>query len=324
MDKVKIGFIGCGGIAGAHMSNLQKMKDIEFAGMCDIEEERAKKASALYGGKVFTDFNRMLEEIELDACFICIPPFAHKGQEAKCVDKSIPFLVEKPIHLDLAAAEEIASGVKEKGLITAVGYQDRYQSIIEYIKPFFSADTLRFFTGWWVGGIPGVYWWRKKEMSGGQVMEQTTHIFDMARYLLGEPAEVTAVKRTGLIKDVEGYNIEDASAVSVYFENGVFGTIFSGCFLKMQGKAGMDFYFIDKVVEYTERQKVKINYGNKIEEIFENTSMIIYKEDRAFIEAVKTKNPSLIRSSYEDGLKTLRFTSAANRAIETGKTEKVK
>jgi myo-inositol 2-dehydrogenase / D-chiro-inositol 1-dehydrogenase len=323
MDKVKIGFIGCGGIAGAHMPNLQKMKDVEFAGMCDIEEERAKKASALYGGKVFTDFNQMLEEIELNACFICVPPFAHKGQEMKCADKGIPFFVEKPIHLNLESAEEIASAVKEKGLITAVGYQDRYQSIIEYIKPFFSADTPGFFTGWWVGGMPGVYWWRKKEMSGGQVTEQTTHIFDMARYLLGEPVEVTAVKRTGLMKGVEGYNIEDASAVSVYFGSGVFGTIFSGCFLKMQGKAGLDFYFRDKVVEYTERQKVKINYGNKIEEISENAQEIIYKEDRTFIESVKTKNPSLIRSSYEDGLKTLRFTSAANRAIETGKIEKV-
>ncbi len=323
MDKVKIGFIGCGGIAGRHMSALQRMEDVQFTGMCDIEEERAKKASSVYGGKVFTDFNKMLEDVELNACYICVPPFAHKGQELKCVEKNVPFLVEKPVHLNIGAAEEIASVVKEKKLITAVGYQDRYQGIIEYIKPFFSKDAPGFFTGWWVGGMPGVYWWRRKEMSGGQATEQTTHIFDMARYLLGEPVEVVAVKRTGLMKDVEGYNIEDASGVSVYFENGVFGTIFSGCFLKIQGKAGLDFYFRDKVVEYTERQKVKINYGNKIEEIAENAQEIIYREDRTFIEAVKTKNPSLIRSPYEDGLKTLRFTSAANRAMETGKIEKV-
>jgi myo-inositol 2-dehydrogenase / D-chiro-inositol 1-dehydrogenase len=325
MDKVKIGFIGCGGISGAHMPNLQKMQDVEFAGMCDVDEEKAKKASALYGGRVFTDFNQMLEEVELNACFICVPPFAHKGQEMKCVEKGIPFLVEKPIHLDIKDAEGIAAGVKEKGLITAVGYQDRYQNIIDYIKPFFSKDTPGFFTGWWVGGMPGVYWWRRKEMSGGQITEQTTHIFDMARYLLGEPVEVTAVKRTGLMKDIEEYNVEDASAVSVYFGSGVFGTIFSGCFLKVSGtgKSGLDFYFKDRIVEYTERQKVKINYGSKIEEISENPQEIIYREDRAFIEAVKTKKPSLIKSSYEDGLKTLRFTSAANRAIESGKTERV-
>lgn len=325
MDKVRTGFIGCGGIAGAHMESLQKMEDVEFAGMCDIEEERAKRASSVYGGKTFTDFNRMLEDVELDACFICVPPFAHKGQELKCAKKGVPFFVEKPVHLDLGAAEKIASAVKEKKLITAVGYQDRYQSIIDYIKPFFGKDTPGFFTGWWVGGMPGVYWWRRKEMSGGQITEQTTHIFDMARYLLGEPVEVSAVKRTGLMKDVEGYNVEDASGVSAYFENGVIGTIFSGCFLKpgLVGRAGLDFYFKDKVVEYAERQKVMINYGNKIEEIPENAQGIIYREDSCFINAVKTGRQSMIKSSYEDGFKTLRFTSAANRAIETGKTEKV-
>lgn len=323
MEKLKIGFIGCGGIAGAHMASLQKMEEIEFTAMCDIEEEKAKSASSIYGGRIFTDFNTLLEEVELDACFICVPPFGHKGQELKCVEKNVPFFVEKPIHLDVNAAKEIASAVREKGLITAVGYQDRYQRIIDYIRPFFSQD-LGFFTGWWVGGMPGVYWWRRKEMSGGQIVEQTTHIFDMVRYLLGEPYEVSGAKRTGLMKEVEGYNVEDASAITVYFSNGLFGTIFSGCFMKSGlGFSGLNFYFKDKIVEYTERVKVRINSGNRIEEIQENSQEIIHREDMAFIESIQTKDSTKIKSSYEEGLKTLIFTSAANRALETGKIEKV-
>ena len=161
-------------------------------------------------------------------------------------------------------------------------------------------------------------------MSGGQIVEQTTHIYDMTRYLIGEPVEVFAVKRKGLMKDVENYNVEDASAVDIYFDNGVVGTIFSGCFVKIAGgKVGIDFYFSDKFVEYTEREKVVINYGNKIEEIYEDSLKIIPKEDRTFIDAVKTKNSSSIKSTYEDAVKTLAFTFAANKSIETGKVEKV-
>jgi len=321
---VKIGFIGCGGIANAHMNVLSQIEDVEFVGMCDIDEERAKKASSNYGGKVYTDYKKMLEEIEIDACFICLPPFAHEDQEIVCIEKNIPFFVEKPVHLNLTKAKEIAEEIKKKNLITAVGYQDRYQDIIAYIKPFFEEiENLGFFTGWWVGGMPMVYWWRRKEMSGGQIVEQTTHIFDMARYLVGEPVEVFTTKRTGVIKDVEGYNVEDASAVNVYFENGVFGVIFSGCFIRKGEKIGLDFYFKDKIIEYTERTKVKIDYGNKIEEIYEKSEEIMVKEDKAFIEAVKTKDPSLVKSPYEEGVKTLAFTLAANKSMEEGKPVKV-
>ncbi|MCM8772023.1 MAG: Gfo/Idh/MocA family oxidoreductase [Candidatus Omnitrophica bacterium] len=321
--EIKIAFIGCGGIANAHMVALSQLSDVKFVGMCDIDENRAKTASDKYGGKVYTDWKKMLSEIEIDACYICLPPFAHEGQEELCIEKNIPFLIEKPIHLNKNKAKKIVEKIKEKNLITAVGYQDRYQDIIAYIKPFFSEGNLGFFTGWWVNGMPGVYWWRKKELSGGQAVEQTTHIFDMSRYLIGEPIEVFSVKRIGLMKEIEGYNIEDASAVSVYFENGVFGVIFSGCFLNTNGKVGLDFYFKDKVIEYTERQKVKIDYGSKIEEIYE-TGNLILKEDTAFIEAVKTKNQSLIKSSYEDAYKTLIFTLCANEAMEKNKIVKIK
>ena len=321
--EIRIGFIGCGGIANAHMNVLSKIEGIKFVGMCDVDENKAKVAGEKFGGKVYTDYKKMLEEVEMDACYICLPPFAHQGQEELCIEKNIPFLVEKPIHLNKNKAKKIVEKIKEKNLITAVGYQDRYQDIIAYIKPFFSQNNLGFFTGWWVGGMPGVYWWRRKEMSGGQIVEQTTHIFDMARYLVGEPVEVFTVKRTGLMKDVENYNIEDASAVSIYFENGVFGVIFSGCFLKTGRKAGHEFYFKDKIIEYSERQKVKINYGNKIEEIYEKGDLLL-KEDSAFIEAVKTKNQSLVKSSYEDAYKSLVFTLCANESIEKNKVVKIK
>jgi predicted dehydrogenase len=321
--EIKIGFIGCGGIANAHMNALSKIEGVKFVGMCDIEENKAKVASEKFGGKVYTDYKKMLDELEMDACFICLPPFAHEGQEELCIEKNIPFLVEKPIHLNKNKAKKIVEKIKEKNLITSVGYCDRYLDIIAYIKPLFSQSELGLFAGWWVGGMPGVYWWRRKELSGGQAVEQTTHIFDMARYLVGEPVEVFSVKRTGLMKDVENYNVEDASAVSVYFEDGSFGVIFSGCFLKVGWKAGIDFYFKDKIVEYFERQKVKITYGNKIEEIFEKGDLL-FKEDSAFIEAIRTKNPSLIKSSYEDGYKSLIFTLCANEAMEKNKVVKVK
>ena len=91
---IKIGFIGCGGIANAHMNALSKLEGVEFVGLCDIDENRAKAAGEKFGGKVYTDYNKMLEAVEIDACYICLPPFAHEGQEEACIEKNIPFFVE--------------------------------------------------------------------------------------------------------------------------------------------------------------------------------------------------------------------------------------
>ncbi|MCM8809514.1 MAG: Gfo/Idh/MocA family oxidoreductase, partial [Candidatus Omnitrophica bacterium] len=77
--EIKIGFIGCGGIANAHMNALSKIEGVKFLGMCDVDENRAKAASEKFGGKFYTDYKKMLQELELDACFICLPPFAHQG-----------------------------------------------------------------------------------------------------------------------------------------------------------------------------------------------------------------------------------------------------
>ncbi|MCX8095853.1 MAG: Gfo/Idh/MocA family oxidoreductase, partial [Caldisericia bacterium] len=68
--KVRIGFIGCGGIARAHMERLAKLENVEFVGMCDIEKEKAEELAGKYGGKGYTEFEKMLEEVKMDACYI--------------------------------------------------------------------------------------------------------------------------------------------------------------------------------------------------------------------------------------------------------------
>ena len=90
-------------------------------------------------------------------------PPAHSDTETRAIDKGIPFLVEKPMTLDLNQADEIARRVKETNLITAVGFQDRYLDLMEMIKeelPKHKAGGLVY--GAWIGGIPGVWWWQEK------------------------------------------------------------------------------------------------------------------------------------------------------------------
>ena len=91
--------------------------------------------------------------------------------------------------MDIRQAEAIARRVEETGLITSVGFQDRYLDLMEIVKdelPKHRPGGLVY--GAWVGGIPGVWWWQKKSTCGGQLVEQNIHLLDGLRWLYGEPA----------------------------------------------------------------------------------------------------------------------------------------
>ena len=80
MDKVRIGIIGCGGIANSkHLPALSQLPDVELCAFCDIVEERAVKAAAEYGApgaKVFVDYRKLLE-LDLDVVHVLTPNKQH-------------------------------------------------------------------------------------------------------------------------------------------------------------------------------------------------------------------------------------------------------
>jgi len=315
---VKVGFIGAGGIAHYHLGHLAKIREAEVVAFCDISRERAEKAARPLGARTYSDHHQMLEREDLDAVYICLPPFAHQDQETLAAEKGINIFVEKPVALSLEKARQVEAKILANKVITAAGYQDRYLDVIDHLRLLLKRETVGMFSGYWMGGMPLVSWWRKKEESGGQIVEQTTHIFDMARYLFGEVDKVFAMARTGLMMEVEGYNVEDASSVILYFKSGLIGTISSACFLSCGFKVGMDIYLKDRVIEYQERKSLKVIESKRTEKILVSNDPGLL-EDQVFIEAVKTGDASKIRSDYSDALKTLKITLAANESLETGK-----
>ena len=78
---VRIGFIGSGGIANHHMRNLATNSAAEMVAFSDPDVERARAAAKQYGGTAYKSYRTMLKRVDLDAAFICTPPFAHTDQE---------------------------------------------------------------------------------------------------------------------------------------------------------------------------------------------------------------------------------------------------
>lgn len=320
MDKVRIAMVGCGGICNFHLGHLVQFDDVEYAGFMDIRPERAReKAAAAGGGKVYEDYITMLDEARPDALYICVPPDQHGFIELEAIRRGIPFLVEKPMALRMDLAHEIRDAAAAAGIVTAVGFQDRYLDIIEKAREMLKGRAVGLVDGAWLGGIPGVYWWPAYATSGGQIVEQNIHLFDMLRYLIGEPAKVYCAAGRGIVRR-EGYDLHDYSSAVVTFKNGVIATLFTGCYLErnVPAKNGLHFRCADADIRYILRQSVELDTGGSVQLYRRQTDQGV-AEDRAFLGAVKTGNPNGVRSPYADACKSLALTLACNESIETGR-----
>lgn len=314
--SVKIGFIGVGGIAGAHLNNLNNFDDIEFVAMCDVVEDKARGRSEEFGGTPYTDFREMFDKEELDAIYICTPPFAHGEQERIACDLKIPMFIEKPVAVTLEQGIIINDMIERSGVITSVGYHWRYQASTVKSLDVLEDKKVLGALGYWMGGMPGTPWWRVRAKSGGQHVEQTTHIFDLCRYLVGSDAKtVHGVAESGTMTDVPNYDVDDISMVNIEFENGAVANIASSCAMQGWGKVQLEVFSRGLVVRVG--GGFEINCKGETDSSTEGYEG--QNRDRVFIDAVKTGDASEIKSPYSDAFKTCALTMAASKSFETGR-----
>lgn len=347
----KLALIGCGGIGAYHLEHFLQFPDIELAGFCDLILERAESFVKQAGGKAYTDFITMYDEVKPDMVFICVPPTCHGKIEFETIRRGIPFFVEKPLALDMDLARELVRQVEEKGIIAASGFQCRYDNINDPAMEFVEKNPILHVAASRVGGIPDAAWWNVKSTSGGQLVEQTIHQLDMLRYLLKtEPDTVYSVASRGYVTQEEnpGYFTDDLSTTLITFKNGTTCTMMTGCY-SLDGaswdskmtfgsrSARMDYYLCTKATMYgiDERDKASETEGtiagdgtqrkndNEVGITVKNQADFGLICDRTFIDAVLTGDASKIRSPYADAYKSVAFALACNKSMETGLPVKV-
>ena len=329
MEKLKIGLIGCGGMMNHHVSGILTFDDVEIVAVADPLAERTeammKRTGATRSYKSHKDF--FAGEEKLDAVYIAVEPTAHDQIEEVCIERNWPFLVEKPMTLDMAQGKAISEAVSKKGLVTCVGFQDRYLDIVDRVKQELQDMQVGMVYGSWLGGVPQVWWWMKKVTCGGQLLEQNIHLVDLLRYFFGEAKSVYAQFNRGLVNPGEfneklpTYETDDSSTALITFENGLMVNLMSGCFITNEGnpiRNGLTIIGRDKSVEYELRTDVRIYTRNTMTQVKRVTDQSVL-HDRAFLDAVRSGDPTAVRSPYPDAYKSLLLAHAANESMASGK-----
>jgi predicted dehydrogenase len=308
----RIGLVGAGYIAGRHVDSLTAIEGVVVAGVADPRPDRAGPLAERAGAPAYGDWQRLLDAEDLDALYVCVPPFAHGAVEDAAVDRGLPLFVEKPLATDLATAERIAGRIAGAGLLAAVGYHWRYLDTLERARDLLARNPARLVLATWLDRAPRVDWWARQSGSGGQTVEQVTHLFDAARVLVGE---VTGGWAAGA-RSAEGPgDIQDVCTASVRFAGGALGTFTNTCLLPRGGRIGLQLVAPGLGLELTE-QRLVVSDGDG-ERVVERGADPLPVEDRAFVAAVRGEGDD-VRAPYAEALRTHRLVTAVAAAALDG------
>lgn len=313
---VRVAVVGVGGIAAEHLKHLQSNEDAELVAVCDIVKENAEKVANQYNAVPYTDFDAMLDNEELDALFLCVPPFAHGDMEEKAAARGIHLFVEKPVGLDMETVERKAKAISNAGIIAGTGYCLRYLDTVAIAKEYLQGKTIAMARAHRFGSLVTVPWWREMAKSGGQLTEQTTHNLDLLLYLAGDVKRVSADMALRVMGDVPGIDIPDVYSVNLRFASGAVGHLDTSFVEQPDGRSSLE--VIGRGFRVT-LDGTSLSIMEKDKTVTYKSKVNFYKEqDDAFIQAVLTGDASGILAPYPVAVRTLQVSLAAHQSSDSG------
>lgn len=228
--------IGCGRISNNHIQAAVNNK-LEISAVCDIIPEHMEKVISYHGLEEdrsiqrYTDYRQMLSEVKPQLVAIATESGKHASIALGCIDAGCNIIIEKPIALSLADADEIIRRADENNIVVCACHQNRFNRSIQHIRH--AMDQGRF--GRLSHGCIHVRWSRERDyyiqapwrgtwaQDGGALMNQSIHGIDLLRWLMGDDIEEVFAYTARQFHDY--IECEDVGLAVVKFKNGAIGTI---------------------------------------------------------------------------------------------------
>ncbi len=243
MRKVKVGIVGCGGIANQkHLPAIQKNGNFEIIAFCDIDKAKADAAKEKFGtedARVYTDYTELVKEKDIEAVYVLTPNKSHAAISVAAMKAGKHVMCEKPMAKSYADAKLMLDTAKETGKLLTIGYQNRYRQDSIYLKRacengdlgeiyYARAHALR------RRAVPtwGVFL-NAEEQGGGPLIDIGTHALDLTLWMMDnyEPESVTGSVYRKLAEqkeqgnafgewDPKEFTVEDSAFGFIKMKNG--------------------------------------------------------------------------------------------------------
>ncbi|MEN8251499.1 MAG: Gfo/Idh/MocA family oxidoreductase [Bacteroidota bacterium] len=225
---IKSGVIGLGKMGLSHCAIVNANPNVELVAICDTSSfvlEAFKKFSKIL---CFTDYKKMLQEVELDAVIVATPTKFHHEIVLESLKKSLHVFCEKPFSLNPEQGQEMVNEANNKGIINQVGFHNRFLGTFQELKRLVDTEILGeiyHFAGEAYGPVvvkeKTGSWRSKKEEGGGCLYDYASHVLDLIHFTLGKTDKVSGT----MLKRTFSKEVEDTVYASLSLENGLSGQL---------------------------------------------------------------------------------------------------
>ena len=305
---------GAGWIVPKHLAALDRLDRTELVGVMSRTAERALATTAGRAA-TYTDMARLLDEQHPDVVYVCTPPYRTPEACDLLIGRGIPFLVEKPLAArDGDAPPRIADAIDRAGLVVAVGYHWRGLDFLGEVRRRLAERPVQLVLARWLDDTPGPDWWGRVDQGGGQVVEQATHLYDLARHLVGEATVVGAASTAvppppaGRVVDVVG-----STSATLRFASGAAGSFVN---TRLVTPAVIELELVSPDLRTTVRLATERETLSWDVEFTGPSGVASLTNERdpyevqseAFLDAVEAGDPRRVLATYRDALATDRLT----------------
>lgn len=224
--ELRIGFLGTGAIAQiVHLPLIREMPGVRLQALCDIDQNKAAAIGRRLGvGRLYRRADELFAADDVDAVVICSPSHLHQSQAIAALESGKHVLVERPLAIDPAGAEEAVKAAEKADRVLMVAYNNRFRPDTRGVKSFVESgelgDIFSIHGTWFNRKVRAkrLTWrHRKATAGGGAFMDLGLQVLDLCLWTLDYPRveRVCAHFHPG-----EGFEVEDAASVLLRLETG--------------------------------------------------------------------------------------------------------
>jgi predicted dehydrogenase len=220
---IRVAVVGLGKMGLSHLAMVNAHPDVEVVGVCDSSSYVLGVLKKYTGVATYTDFDAMLDKVELDAVLIATPSSSHAHMVRASLERDLHVFCEKPFTLNAQDAEALTALSRKRSLVTQVGYHNRFVGAFREVKALLDAGALGEVThvlGEAYGPVvlkPKGGTWRSRRIEGGGCLyDYAAHAIDLVNWYLGEPAGVGGT----VLAPVFSRDTDDEVFSTLYFPGG--------------------------------------------------------------------------------------------------------
>lgn len=216
---LRVAVVGLG-IGKSHVELFRETPGAELVAVCDVNEALASEQGAKAGVNAYESFEKMLDEEKLDAVSLCAPPRLHAPMTEQAAARGLHVLCEKPMAPTVADCQRMMDACGAAGVTLMIALKKRFAPHYGFIKEMCDGEAgqpLWACARFALGRVDKDWFWDDAD-GGGPLLENSVHMVDILRYLMGDVVRVTAEGGTLFMTDRAP--VADAAAVTLRFASG--------------------------------------------------------------------------------------------------------